>query len=231
MARPSSAARSIRRITSGAALVLFPALLAVEGPVDPAEGGTGAVVYRAATEHAAALTAAGLMLLSSGVLMAPAIAGLVHQARDRGAALSNAGAVLGVLGGAGHISLGIVYLFVLAMAGGDRAQMEAFFDRVGSNAVFVSVAFPLLLCFGLGLVFLAWGAWRSGSIGIWGPVVTTAVVLAHLVLPEGLHVVEEAALLALVAVFGSLGVRVLRMTPAEWDGRRPATPARTPVTA
>ena len=59
MTGPTTPARRLRRCTSGAALVLFPALLVVEAPLDPASGGTGEVMYRAATEHAAALTACG----------------------------------------------------------------------------------------------------------------------------------------------------------------------------
>jgi hypothetical protein len=227
MSTPSPAARRIRRITCGAALVLFPALLVIEGPLDPATGGSGDVYWKAATEHAGALFASGLLLMVSGILMAPAIAGLVHAARDRGSSLTNTGAVLGVLGGAGHIGLGTMYLLMLSLKGGDRSQMVAFVDRLGSSSA-LGVFFPLLIFFGLGLVFLAWGAWRAGVIGIWGPVVTTVVVVAHTVLPGDMPVVEAAALFALLVAFGYLGVRTVRMTDGEWDGTRAtaAEPAR-----
>lgn len=230
MSRSPSVARSIRRITCGAALILFPALLAAEGPLDPTEGGTGEVFWNAATRHAGAMTAAALMLMASGILMAPAIAGILRQARDRGAALTNTGAVLGVLGGAGHLGMGVLYVLMLSLAGGDRSEMIAYADRIGTNAVVGAVFFPMLMFFGLSLAFLAWGAWRAGLIGVWGPIVTTLVVVAHTVLPSGIHVVELAGLLALLAVFGYLGVRVLRMSQAEWDGVQVA-PARTSVAA
>jgi uncharacterized membrane protein YhaH (DUF805 family) len=215
---PTTPARRLRRYTSGAALILFPALLVVEGPLDPASGGTGEVMYRAAAEHAAALTASAVLLLVSGILMAPAAAAVLRQARDRGSALANIGAVLAVLGGFGHAGIAIFYLFSLGLAGGDRAEMVAYVDRVNESAALGFVAFPLILCFGLGVGVLAWAAWRSGSIGWWGPVVATVVVLAHVALPIDNAVIELAGLGALAVVFGWLGVRVLRMTDAEWEG-------------
>ena len=231
MSSPSSPARRLRRLTCGTALVLFPALLVVEGATDPAGGGSGGVFWTAATRHAGALTVSALLLVASGILMAPAIAGLLHQARDRGAALTDAGAVMGALGGAGHIGLGVLYVFMLSLKGGDRSQMTAYADRLGANPVVTAVFFPFLLLFGLSLVALSWGAWRAGLIGIWGPVVTTVVVVAHAVLPDGIPAVEWAGLLALAAVFGYLGIRVLRMADTEWAGARPVTADSTPVAA
>src|SRR3954449_6957303 len=81
MTAPSTPARRLRRYTCGAALILFPTLLVVETPVDPASGGSGEVLYRAAREHAGALTASAVLLLVSGILMAPAAAAVLHQAR------------------------------------------------------------------------------------------------------------------------------------------------------
>jgi len=215
---PSTPARRLRRYTCGAALILFPALLVVEGPLDPAPGGSGEVMYRAATEHAAALTASAVLLLVSGMLMVPAAAAVLHQARDRGSVLADIGAVLAVLGGFGHAAISVFYLIALGLAGGDRAEMAAYVDRVNESAALGFVAFPLILCFGLGVGVLAWAAWRSGAIGWWGPAVVTAVVVAHLVLPIDSAVIELVGLGALAVVFGWLGVRVLRMTDAEWDG-------------
>jgi hypothetical protein len=231
MSSPTTPARRLRRCTCGAALILFPALLVVQAPVDPAAGGTGEVMYRAATEHAGALTVSAVLLLVSGILMAPAAAAVLRQARDRGSALANTGAALAVLGGFGHAGIAIFYLFALGLAGGDRAEMVAYVERVNASAALGLVAFPLILCFGLGVAVLAWAAWRSGLVGWWGPAVVTAVVVAHVVLPFENAAIELAGLGALAVVFGWLGIRVLRMTDAEWEGVPSVATSRQAVAA
>jgi hypothetical protein len=229
MTGSTTPARRLRRYTCGAALILFPALLVVQGPVDPASGGTGDVMYRAATEHAGALTTSAALLLISGILMVPAAAAVLRQARDRGSALANTGAALAVLGGFGHAGIAFFYLLSLGLADGDRGEMVAYVERVNDEAALGVIAFPLILCFGLGVAVLAWAAWRSGTIGWWGPAAVTAVVVAHVLLPVENTAVDAVALLALTVVFGWLGIRVLRMTDAEWDGVPSVTTARQPV--
>ena len=210
--------RRLRRLVSGASLILFPAVLIPQALLDPAEGGTGEVMYRAATEHSAALTTSAVLLIVSGVLMAPAAAGVLHQARDRGAGLADVGAALAVLGGFGHFGIALYYVVSLSLAGGDEAEMIAYVDRLNASAVLGAVAFPLILCFGLGVAVLAWASWRAGAVGVWAPVVVTAAVVVAQGLPFSNDVTVLATLAGLVAVFGHLGVRVLRMTDAEWDG-------------
>ena len=216
--RSAPPSRRLRRIASGASLILFSAVLVPQALIDPAEGGTGEVMYRAATQHSTALTASAVLLIVSGVLMAPAAAGVLHQARDRGAGLADAGAALAVLGGFGHFGIALYYIVSLALAGGDQAEMIAFIDRLNQSAVLGAVAFPLIACFGLGAALLPWAAWRAGAVGLWAPVVATVAVLIGQALPFRNDVTVLASLTGLVLVFGSLGVRVLRMTDAEWDG-------------
>jgi hypothetical protein len=226
-----SASRRLRRLTAGASLIVFPALLVPQALIDPAAGGTGEVMLRAATESAGALTTSAVLLVVSGVLMAPAAAGVLHRARDRGAGLANAGAMLAVLGGFGHFGIAMYYLVALSLPGGDPAEMVAYIDRLNENTALGYVAFPLILCFGLGMLVLPWAAWRAGAAALWAPVVATAVVLAHFVLPESVVPVEAAGLVVLAVVFGYLGVGVLRMTDAEWDGVRTPAPSGDPVPA
>lgn len=212
--------RRLRRIVAGSSLILFSGLLIPQALVDPAEGGTGAVMYRAATEHGTALTTSALLLMISGVLMVPAVSGILHQTRDRGAGVANAGAALAVLGGFAHFGMGMYYIVSLSLPGGDRAEMTTFIDRLNESAVLGWVAFPLILCFGLGVALLPWAAWRAGAVGVWAPALATAAVLAATVLPVSNDLIAVATVTALAAVFGHLGVRVLRMTDAEWDGVR-----------
>jgi hypothetical protein len=231
MGNSSTPARRLRRHTCGAALILFPALLVVEGLLDPAAGGTGDVMYRVATQRTGGLTASAALLMVSGILMVPAAAGLLRQARDRGSALANAGAALAVLGGFGHAGIASFYLFALGLAGGDRGEMVAYVDRVNAEVALGVIALPLILSFGLGVTALAWAAWRSGIIGWWGPAAVTAVVAAHFLLPFDSTAIEAGALLVLTVVFGRLGFRVLRMTDVEWDGGPSVAAGRQVVAA
>lgn len=227
-----STGRRLRRYTAGAALILFPALLVPQAVIDPASGGTGEVMYTAATEHRGALLASALLLLVSGILMVPAMTGILHQARDRGAGLANAGGVLGVLGGFGHFGIALFYIVSLALPGGNRAEMVAYIERLNSSPALGAVAFPLILCFGLGVLVLPWAAWRAGLIQLWGPALASAAVLVHFGLPtEPPTPVSVVLLIALTVVFGHLGLRIMRMTDAEWDGVHVAGAAPVPVPA
>jgi hypothetical protein len=219
----------LRRYTAGAALVLFPALLVPQTLLDPTEDGSGAPMYRAATESAGALTVSAVLLIASAVLMAPAAGGVLHQARDRGAGISNAGAVLAVLGGFGHFGIAMFYLVSLSLAGGDRAGMVAFVERLNASAAIGVIAFPLILCFGLAVAVLPWGAWRAGTVHWWVPALATTAVVAEAVLPFQNTVVATAILLAAAVAYTALGVTVLRTGDAAWDGLDRAPRGETPV--
>jgi hypothetical protein len=230
MTTTAPTSRRLRRITAGAALILFPAVLIPQAVVDPAEGGTGDVMYRAATEASTALTTSAVLLIVSGVLMAPAAAGVLHQARDRGASLANVGAVFAVLGGFGHFGIAMYYLVSLSLAGGDKAEMIGFIDRLNESAALGAIAFPLIMCFGLGVAILPWAAWRAGAVGWWAPAVATAAVVVAQGLPFSNDLTTLTTIGAITLVFGHLGLRVLRMTDVEWDGvpsgRRTPEPVR-----
>jgi hypothetical protein len=104
--------------------------------------------------------------------------------------------------------------------------MIAYIDRLNESDAIGAVAFPLILCFGLGVAVLPWAAWRAGAVGWWAPAVATTAVVVAQGLPFSYDLLTLATLVALVVVFGHLGVRVLRMTDAEWNGvrRGPAHP-------
>ncbi len=134
-----------------------------------------------------------------------------------------------MLGGLAHFGMGFFYLVATALPGGDPSEMVAFIDRLNDSALLGAVAFPLILCFGLGVAILPWGAWRAGAVQWWVPALATAVLAAHLALPETLPYAGTAKMLALTVAYTALGLQVLRQTDAEWDGVHPAP--RTPAQA
>ena len=231
---PSAAGRStavrLRRLTAGSALILFPALLVVEAVIDPTGQGSGADLYAAATARPGALVTSAVLLIVSGVLMAPAAAGILHQARDRGSALADVGAVLAVLGGFGHFGIAMFYLIGTSLPGGDPAEMVAFVDRLNASPEIGLVAFPLIMCFALGVLVLPWAAWRAGAIHWWVPAVTTVAVLVEELSPFRSTASTVVVLTAVTVAYTALGVRVLRMTDTAWTGV-PARRAPEPVRA
>jgi hypothetical protein len=221
----------IRRYASAASLLAFPALLVVEAALDPAAGGTGQVMLTAATNRPGALVACAVSLMFSGILMVPAVGGLLHQARDRGAALTTLAGALGVLGGFGHAAIGMFYLVALALPGGEQNEMVAYVGRLNDTPALGAIVFPLILCFGLGVLAMAWAAWRTCLIGLWGPIGVTAVVVLHEVVPTGTPLIEIAALVFLTVVFGYLGIRIGRLSDAEWAPNPQAHEVIAPATA
>ena len=57
--------RRVQRFAVAAALVAFPVLLVAQAPIDPASGGTGEVMYAAASEQAGALLASAVLIMIS----------------------------------------------------------------------------------------------------------------------------------------------------------------------
>lgn len=231
MPAQTSPARRLRRWTAGAALIVFPALLVPQALIDPTGTGTGADMVRAASESRGTLIASALLLMVSALLMIPAVTAVLHQARDRGAAVGNVGATLAVLGGLGHFAIAMFYLISLPLDGGDPALMVAYVDRLNETAAIGAVVFPLILCFGLGVAVLPWAAWRAGAVHVWVPALATTAAVTHFLLPEGIAFAAEVQLTALTVAYAVLGLRVLRMTDGEWDGARSAPHGEVAVPA
>jgi hypothetical protein len=227
MSSTPTTARRLRRYAAGAALVAFPILLVAQEFTNPLTEGTGADFYEVTSASQGALVPSMLLLMITGVLMAPAASGVLHQARDRGAALANAGAAFLVLGGMAMFAEGVIFLIATALPGGDPAEMVAYFDRLTESSLTGTVWITLMLCFAIGAALLPWAAWRAGAVHWWVPALATVAVVAEFGLPFHSTASEVVVFTALTAAFGTIGLRVLRMTDAEWDGVR--TPAHVPA--
>lgn len=228
----SSPARRLRRYAAGSALVAFPALLIAQEFTNPLTEGDGADFYEVTSGSSGALVPSMLLLMLSGLLVAPAASGVLHQARDRGAALANAGAALLGLGGLALVAEGAVFLIASSLPGGDATEMTAFWDRLTFESTLVGIVWlPLMLSFGLGLAVLPWAAWRAGAVHWWVPALATLAVAAQFGLPFHSTASEIVVFTALTAVFGTIGLRVLRMTDAEWDGVRSADRTQESIAA
>jgi hypothetical protein len=224
-----STARRLRRYAAGTALAAVPLVLIAQEFTKPHTEGTGADFYTLTSENSGALVPSMLLLMLAGLLTAPAASGVLHQARDRGAALANAGAAFFVLGGLAFVAEGVVFMIASELPGGDPAEMAAFFDRLTESSLVGIVWTTLTLCWGLGLAILPWAAWRAGAVHWWVPALATVAVVAEFGLPFRSTATEIVVFAALAAAYGAIGLRVLRSTDTEWEGVRSAEPQ--PVTA
>jgi hypothetical protein len=216
---PAIPARRLRRYAAGTALIAFPAVLVVQEFTNPLAEGDGAdFVEVSGGGSRGALVTSLLLMMLAGTLIVPAVSGVLHQARDRGAALANAGAALLVLGGLGLFAEGVVWLTATALPGGDAAEMAAYFDRLTESSLTGAVWLPLMLCFGVGGIVLPWAARRAGAVHWWVPVLATVALVVEFGLPFHSTASEVAVFAALTVANGAIGLRVLRMTDAEWDG-------------
>jgi hypothetical protein len=223
MTTPSAPARRLRRVAAGTALAAFPLLLIAQEFTNPLTDGDGADFYAVTSASASAFVPSMLLLMAVGLLMAPAASGVLHQARDRGAALANAGSALLVVGGLGVAAEGVVFLIASALPGGDPAEMAAFMDRLSESSLTGIVWTTLMVSWALGLLILPWAARRAGTVHWWVPTLATIAVVAEFGLPFRSTATELGVFAALAAAYGTIGLRVLRATDAEWDGVPPAT--------
>ncbi len=172
-----------------------------------------------------------VLLMLTAVLIITAVSGVLHQARDRGAALADTGAAFMVLGGLAFFGEAVIWMTAMALPGGDPTEMAAYFDRMTDSALVATVATTLFVCFAIGAAVLPWAAWRAGAVHWWVPVLATVAVVAEFGLPFHSTASEIVVFTALAAAYGAIGLRVLRMTDAEWDGVRSSTRAEAPVPA
>ena len=112
-----------------------------------------------------------------------------------------------------------------ALPGGDPAEMAGYFDRLTDSALVGIVSTTLMLSFGLGAAVLPWAAWRAGAVHWWVPALATVAIVAEFGLPFRSTATEIVVFGALTTAYGAIGLRVLRMTDAEWDGVRPSVPS------
>ncbi len=216
----------VRRIVAGVSLVLFPLFLLLSEVADPVADDRGpAGVFEAAVDQHAALVGSAWLLIASSIFLVPAVFGIAHLIRTRGAWLVHFGVLFGVLGAFGHVTAGTYYLIASATRNGNEAEMVALMERVDSSGAIAGV-FPLILSFAVGMLLLALAAWRARfASGLVPLAIVAALVLefASPALPDVAALLKQA--LALVA-FGWIGIRILQMNDDEW-----AHPAAQPAPA
>jgi hypothetical protein len=213
----SNTARFRRRI-AGISLVGFPAAILAQELVGPHTPDEPAANYDAMAAQTGSLLLGNALLLVSAILLVPAVFGILHLVRGRGAALVHVGAVLGVLGALGHAALAAVsVVFVEMTRVGERDAMVALLARLDESAAVGAMIFPLVLSFGFGMLLLTLALWRARVVPAWVPAVVVAALALHLGAPEDVAAVGLVTNALGGIAFAYVGLRVLRLSDTEWD--------------
>ncbi len=218
----SSLPRSIalRRRTCALALPGIPVALLASALVSPSDSIDNAVQLRAAAAHAGRWQAAALLELLTAALFPLAVAGVVHVVRRRGAALANAGAVLGVLGTLGMTSIALRHLFIYGLTAINPASGVRVLDQLDNHTG--AIAFPLMIAGPLTWILLAGAAARAGLATRWLVLGMIAFAASDSV---PIPAAEEIQGLIGIAVFGVLGLSLLRLDDEQWESPLPTAPA------
>lgn len=155
--------RTIALATVGSAVTLL-----VSEATDPVGDATAQNLLAAAETHPTLMVVSSLLLLSSAVLLIPAIVGMVRLMPHRGAGVGHAGAVLLALGAFGHAMAATFFLVVAAMPSGPLPTdgLTALVEHLNTSATLIP-AFAFIIAFGLGLMLTFIGLHRAGAIPSW----------------------------------------------------------------
>ncbi|WP_030916526.1 hypothetical protein [Streptosporangium amethystogenes] len=214
-----------RRWAAGVCLLVAPLLYIAGAIADPAlrQGGDTTGVYGRYPEQ---VSVSASLLHWSWVLMIPGIIGMIHLIRHQGVVFGHLAGGLALLGVVNFSGLMLGDFFysrlerALPPAQGEMLAEQAFADPGATFGFQIPGFLGLLGLFllGLALAYAGHGPW-------WAPFAIIAGVFGTLVFPIGTVV---GGLLYL-AGSGVIGLRMLRMSDAEWAGREAAQPVVTEV--
>jgi hypothetical protein len=219
---------NFRRTLVGLCLIVAPLIILAGSVIQPtSEGDEVREWLPELAEDPGRNDAATTLFIFGFVLLVPAIIGLVHLIRDRGIVLGHIGGVLAVLGSILYPVLFSTTFYDLSLAENlpiDQAvkAQEGTEDYVGVYFIFI----PAIFGWTLGLILLSIALVRARVAPVWFLVL---VVLANVAIfagnQESVIVAALGSLLFLVA-FGSLGLKVLGMSDADWEDPRRLAAAR-----
>ncbi len=211
-------ADNFRRTLVGLCLIIAPLMLLLGNIIHPGgKGGAGLVNMMA--EHPGRVEAASLLIIFSSVFFVPALVGLLYLLRDRGVVLGHIGVGLALIGVVvGHAVWAGFQIVLLGFVqnGVDRGQLSAIADSGPLNVGFVIVLLMFLVGFFVGLIILAISLWRGRAAPLWVAACIIAAVVWDFIPLPGIAEVEIGPALLFVGL-GWIGLKVLRMSDADWE--------------
>jgi hypothetical protein len=228
-----SDAHHFRKLIAGWCMIFAPALALAGAIVSPelktSEGAQLAIVADSADRW----YISNLLFLAAIVLAVPAVLGLMHMLRERQVAFGHIGGGLGLFGLLMLMAQTAIAMVVWQMvAGGDRGDMAALWDRVNTTAGTLIPFFIGSFAFGAGFLVLAWGLWEARAVH-WTMALCTAAgaVAVNIAFPLGSITLAIVGAAVLFVGLASIGRMVLTESDEEWEhtpefrGFRPAATA------
>lgn len=213
---------NFRRTLVGLSLILGPLLILAGSIVEPESEGDEVEEWIPELAQDIGRNDASTTLFILGfVLLVPALIGLVHLIRDRGIVLGHIGGLLALLGCVMYPILFSTTFYDMSLSENvpvDQAVdvVEGAEDYVGPYFIFI----PAIFGFALGLILLSIALIRARIAPVWFLVL---VLLGNFAIFAG---GGESAIIAsigsalLLVAFGSLGLKVLGMSDADWEDPR-----------
>lgn len=229
-------ANNFRRTVAGLCLIVAPLVLGIGEVIRLAIQGSSA----GGSEEHLATVAANLGLwqtmtiinMISVILFVPAVLGILHLLRRRGAVLGHVGgalALVGLLGAAGHNVFANVLDGAMASLEGARPQMIQLAQQIEGTSSFLFVLLMFIVGFVLGNILLAIGIYRARVAPRWAAALfgLAMLVSANAGSSLGLTII---AMLLLIAGMGTIGLKVLTMTDTDWERVRMSASAEEKIT-
>jgi hypothetical protein len=217
--------RGFTRKALGSCLILAPLFLLLSAVVMPAIKSDETAQLDVIARHPDRYYLFTVFILVGGMLLVPALLGLMYMVRERATTLAHVGGTLSVLGALIAVGDATSQLVIWQMASprADRAQMaellKRFDDTAGSSVVFGVGGLAVLV----GVVVLAIALHRSRAVPAWTAVLLAGATVLNLVgfasASTAILVVSSALLLV---ALGWIGRAVLISAGDEW---RPAVGA------
>ncbi len=212
---------NFRRTLAGVCLITQPFINLISVAISPRQSTNPSEQLATISAHPTRFLIANLLDLLWVFLLIPAVLGLVHLLRTRGALLGHIGggfALAGAVGTAAYRGVNLAQLQV-AQSELNQGQVLAAFGQasLGSIAVMLMSALGFLI----GYALLAVGLWRTRAAPRWasGLIVAFLVVdIVGLAAAGGNKGVLLVAHTLLLVGLGWIGVKVLTMSAAQWGG-------------
>jgi hypothetical protein len=219
--------RRFSRTIAAIALILGPIIVLAGMIATPWEAEpTTASYHDALAAHPGQAEVAATLLHFGYLLLLPASLGIMNLARRASPKLAHIGGALAVLGLATLPGLLVTDFYDLALAEAlPRAQSVAISDATQESWAAAVMGLSAIAPMFFGLVTLMVAAWRAGITGPWTPFAIAIAWLLPFVSGTGLIPAVAGASIMLV-IFGSIGLKVARMSDQAW-AERPAGRLRT----
>lgn len=151
------------------------------------------------------------------LLFVPVYLGLAHLLRERSPKLAVIGSTFAIISALAFYGMGTVNLVFYGMAssGLDQSIMAQVIDRMASSPIFLVIVAPFLLFMVIGTICLVAGLWRARVVPRVALLFVIAAIILDIVAPNVGFL--EICKVPLLVGYGWIGLRILKMTDAEWE--------------